>query len=158
MTLIGALHLRGKSEENSLWFRLLCLDSAIQVLITIVISRALCSTDFDSLGARWSVGMISRFRLITLICDFNCLSLFLWFPHGKCEHNQSDASSSCLQLLRITSFCFYEGDQYLSAVTQSETIALDVVDESELDANRRHRTIVKTSGTRSNSVDQWCLQ
>ena len=97
-----------KSDENSFCLRLLCLDSAIQFLITIVISRALCSTDFDSDGAGRSVGMISRFRFITLICDFNCLSLFLWFPQWEYEHNQSDFSSSCLQLLRITNFCFDE--------------------------------------------------
>ena len=96
-----------KSDENSIWLRLLCLDSAIQFLITVVISRAVGSSGFDS-GAGRSVGTISRFRFITLICDFNCLSLFLWFPQWKCEHNQSDVSSSCLQLLRIANFCFYE--------------------------------------------------
>jgi hypothetical protein len=118
-----------KSEENSFWLHLLCLDSAIQFLITIVISRALCSTGFDSHGAGWSVRVSSRFRFITLICDFNCLSLFLWLPHWKREHNQSDVSSSCLQLLRIISFCFYEGTA-LSAVNQSGTIGVDAVYES----------------------------
>jgi len=97
-----------KSDENCFWLRLPCLDSAIQFLITVVISRALGSTGFDSHGAERSVGMISRFRLITLICAFNCLSLFLWFPRWKCEHNQSDVCSSCVQLLRITSICFYK--------------------------------------------------
>src|SRR6266576_6067983 len=99
---------RVKSDENCFWLRLFSLYSAIQFLITIVISRAFCSTGFDSHGAGRPVGMISRFRLITLICDINCLPLFLWFPQWKCEHNQSDVSSSCLQLLRTTSFCFYE--------------------------------------------------
>jgi len=119
-----------KSDENCFWLRLRCLDSAIQFLITVVISRALCSTDFDSHGAGRSAGMISRFRFITLICDFNCLSLFLWFPQWKCEHNQSDVSPSCLQLLNITSFCFYEEGSALSAVTQSGIIRVDAVDES----------------------------
>jgi hypothetical protein len=76
------------------------------------------------------VGMISRFRFIILICDFNVLSLFLWFPQWKCEDNQSDVSSSCVQLLRITIFCFYEEWSALSAVTQSRIIGLDAVDES----------------------------
>lgn len=31
----------------------------------------------------------------------------------KCEHNESDVFSSCLQLLRITTFCFYE--EWISA-------------------------------------------
>lgn len=108
-----------KSDENCFWLRLCSLYSAIQFLITIVTSRALGSTDFDSAGAGRPVGMTSGFRFIILICDFNCLSLFLWFPQWKCEHNQRDVFSSCLQLLRIASFCFYEDRSALSAVIQS---------------------------------------
>jgi len=115
-----------KSDENCFWLCLRCLDSAIQFLITIVISRAVCSTGFDSHGAGRSVGMISRFRFITLICDFNCLPLFLCFSLWRCEHNQSDVSSSCLLLLGITSFCSYEGSA-LSAVIQRGIMGVDAV-------------------------------
>jgi hypothetical protein len=97
-----------KSDENCFSLRLRCLDSVIQFLMTIAISCALGSTGFDSHGAGRSVGMISRFRFIILICDFKCLSLFLSLSGWRCEHNQSDLSSSCFHLLRITSFCFYE--------------------------------------------------
>jgi hypothetical protein len=119
-----------KSDENSFWLPLSCLDSAIQFLITIVISRALGSTPFDSDDAGRSVAMISWFRFIILICDFNCLSLFLCFSEWRGEHNQSDLLSSCFHLLKITSFCFYESCSALSAVTQSGIKGVDGVDES----------------------------
>ena len=119
-----------RSEGNCFWLRLRCLDSAIQFLITILISRALGSTDFDSHGAGQSVGMISRFRFITLICDFNCLSLFLWFHQWKGEHNQSDVSSSCLQLLNITAFCFYERVNSIECCHSEWDHRVDAVDES----------------------------
>src|SRR6266705_7166924 len=103
---------RVKSDENCFWLRLRCLDSAIQFLITVVISRALVSTDFDSPGAGRSVGMISRFRFITLCCDFNCLSLFLWFLNGNANITKVTSPRLACSCSGSPAFAFMKSDQH----------------------------------------------
>ena len=114
-----------KSDENGFWLRLLCLDSAIQFLITILISRALCSTDFGSTGAGRSIGKISRFRFSILICDFNCLPLFLWFLNGNANITKVTSSRLAFSCSGSPPFAFMKSGSVLSAVTQSGIISAE---------------------------------